>query len=200
MRCWECGKTEGVKRCLGCAVAAYCGVDHQFQGWPAHKAQCACVGAVRRALFPPGRAPPGTWRDRVGASHPDEDALERLDRMQYSFQATLALLRAGDELLHGVGFEACARDLRGCEEEFVALWPSDVACGLLAGATDFATRAALYALGFDGTFDVDRVRAWLDAGHFRDRPPLPAKAEAALAGARDYINDTHTAPASPALR
>ena len=44
--CWSCGATGvPLKKCSGCAVAAYCGVGCQKADWKAHKGQCAGLKA-----------------------------------------------------------------------------------------------------------------------------------------------------------
>ena len=39
-RCAVCGGREGLRLCSRCMSAHYCGVQHQQQHWPEHKARC----------------------------------------------------------------------------------------------------------------------------------------------------------------
>ena len=44
--CWSCGATDvPLKKCSGCAVAAYCGTGCQKADWMAHKGRCAGLKA-----------------------------------------------------------------------------------------------------------------------------------------------------------
>jgi len=41
--CRMCRKAEGVSRCSGCGVTAYCCREHQVANWPLHKLVCAAL-------------------------------------------------------------------------------------------------------------------------------------------------------------